>query len=85
MRGQSMSWHSRGMEGFAVTEPTTPETDELEATVQAAINACDGDLRATIRALVIANAFLEDELAQAVPAVSYGYSKGRHARRRAGE
>lgn len=67
-----------------MTEPTTPETDELEATVQAAIDACDGDLRATIRALVIANAFLEDELAQTVPAVSYCYGKGRHARKRAG-
>lgn len=31
---------------------------------------------------MVANAYLEDELALAIPAVSYGYSKGWHARRR---
>ncbi|WP_246591227.1 hypothetical protein [Aminobacter anthyllidis] len=64
-----------------MTDPKTPE-DELEASVDAAIVACDDDLRATIRVLMVANAYLEDELALAIPAVSYGYSKGWHARRR---
>lgn len=62
-----------------MTEPRSME-DELEASVDAAIEACDGDMRATIKALLAANAFLEDQLASAVPAVSYGYSKGRYAK-----
>jgi hypothetical protein len=37
-------------------------SDELEATVDEAIAKCDGDLRATIRALVVANNFLHVEL-----------------------
>jgi hypothetical protein len=31
------------MEGFAMARPTTPEKDELEATVRAAIDACEED------------------------------------------
>lgn len=58
------------------------DQDELEAATDQAIDACGGDARATVKALLVANAFLEDELAVAVPAISYGYSKGRHARRR---
>ena len=34
------------------------QADDLEAAVDQAIAACDGDLRATIRALVVANSFL---------------------------
>lgn len=63
-----------------MTDPTSPDK-ELEASANLAIKACDGDLRATIKALLVANAFLEDQLASAVPAVSYGYSKGRYAKR----
>lgn len=65
-----------------MTDPKRPAIDEHEAGVDAAIDACGGDLRATIRALLVTNAFLEHELAFAVPAISYGYSKGWHARRR---
>ncbi len=55
---------------------TLTDAEMLEAAVDEAIAACEGDLRATIRALVIANAFLEDELAMTVPAMSYGFSRG---------
>ena len=34
----------------------------IEVAVNEAIAACDGDLRATIRALIVANTLLEDEL-----------------------
>lgn len=39
-------------------------SDELtiDEAVEMAVEACGGDLRATIRALVIANAFLEEQL-----------------------
>jgi hypothetical protein len=58
------------------------DIDELEAATEEAIAACGGDARAAVKALLVANAFLEDELAMTVPAVSYGYSKGWHAKRR---
>jgi hypothetical protein len=35
------------------------EAEILEFAVAQAIAACDGDLRATIRALIVANEFLE--------------------------
>ena len=38
-----------------------PEHDALEAAVEQAIAACDGDERATIRALVVANSYLAEQ------------------------
>lgn len=38
------------------------EAEKLEVAVAQAIAACDGDLRATIRALIVANAFLEKQV-----------------------
>jgi hypothetical protein len=42
------------------------ENESLEAVVAHAIEACDGNLRATIRALLVANEFLEAQ-------ISHGY------------
>lgn len=53
------------------------EESELEAAVDQAIAACEGDLRATIRALVIANDFLETEVSELMKAVSHAYARGR--------
>jgi hypothetical protein len=50
---------------------------ELEAAVDQAIAACDGDLRATIRALIVANNFLESEVGELMKAVSHAYARGR--------
>ena len=50
---------------------------ELEAAVDQAIAACEGDLRATIRGLVIANNFLETEVSELMKAVSHAYTRGR--------
>jgi hypothetical protein len=50
------------------------EAESLESVVAQAIEACDGDLRATIRALLVANEFLEAQ-------ISHGYRRGvRHGR-----
>jgi hypothetical protein len=49
----------------------------LEAAVDDAIDACGGDLRATIRALIVANEFLETEVAELMKAVSHAYGRGR--------
>ena len=51
--------------------------DELEEAVEQAIAACEGDARAAVRALLIANAYLEAEIERLADAVSRGYARGR--------
>jgi hypothetical protein len=58
-------------------QPNTHETDGLEAAVDQAIAVCDGDMRSTIRALIVANEFLESELSELMKAVSHAYLRGR--------
>jgi len=53
------------------------EDDELETAVDQAISACGGDMRATIRALIVANEYLESEAAELMKAVSRAYARGR--------
>ncbi len=54
-----------------------PDDAGLEAVVDQAIEACGGDLRATIRALIAANNYLEDEVTELMKAVSHAYARGR--------
>ena len=51
--------------------------DGLEAAVDQEIAICDGDIRATVRALIVANNFLESEIAELKKAVSHAYVRGR--------
>ena len=51
--------------------------DGLEAAVEQAIAVCDGDMRAAIRALIVANNFLESEISESKKAVSHAYTRGR--------
>lgn len=53
----------------ASPQPDPEPATDLEVAVAQAIAACDGDLRATIRALIVANEFLEKQ-------VSHGYRRG---------
>jgi len=54
------------------------ESERLDVAADQAIAACGGDLRSTIRALILANEFLEYELQMSV---SHGYARGvRHGR-----
>ena len=60
------------------SSPATAEDDNgLEAAVDQAIAACGGDMRSTIRALIVANEFLESEAAELMKAVSHAYTRGR--------
>jgi hypothetical protein len=46
-------------------EPSSPSVqDALEIATDQAIAACDGDLRATVQALIVANGLLEAELSE---------------------
>jgi len=51
--------------------------DDLETAIDRAIAACDGDPRATIGALIVANNFLESEVSELMKAVSHAYARGR--------
>ena len=59
------------------SQPLPAEDSELDAAVDNAIAACDGNLRATIRALIVANNFLECEVSELMKAVSHAYTRGR--------
>jgi hypothetical protein len=61
----------------ASSKPDPADDGELEAAVDSAIAACGGDLRATIRALIVANDFLESEVGELMKAVSHAYARGR--------
>jgi hypothetical protein len=50
---------------------------ELEAAVDQAIAACGSDLRSTVRALIVANEYLETEVSELMKAVSHAYARGR--------
>ncbi|MGJ4918647.1 hypothetical protein ACQR10_30565 [Bradyrhizobium sp. HKCCYLRH2060] len=58
-------------------QATDAEHLALEAAVDQAIAACGGDLRAAIRALIVANDFLETEVGELMKAVSRAYARGR--------
>lgn len=58
-------------------QPNQNEADELEVAVNQAIAACGGDARAAIRALILANDFLENEVSELMKAVSHAYVRGR--------
>jgi hypothetical protein len=61
----------------AHSQAHSEEVDELEAAVDQAIAACDGDMRAAIRALILANNYLESEIGELMKAVSHAYRRGR--------
>ena len=53
------------------------ETAALEADTDGAIEACGGDPRAAVRALLVANRYLENEVDRLAEAVSAGFTRGR--------
>jgi hypothetical protein len=59
------------------SQPKFEEDDELETAVDQAISACGGDMRATVRALIVANEYLETEVGELMKAVSRAYARGR--------
>jgi hypothetical protein len=54
-----------------------PAPDALEIATDQAVAACDGDLRATVQALIVANGLLEAELKDVYAVASKGYARGR--------
>ncbi len=59
------------------SQPNAQDAAGLEAAVDQAIAACDGDMRSTIRALIVANEYLETEVGELIKAVSHAFVRGR--------
>jgi hypothetical protein len=53
------------------------ESDPLDAAADQVIAACDGDVRAAVRALIVAKGLLEAELKDVYAATSKEFARGR--------
>jgi hypothetical protein len=53
------------------------DADRLEVAADEAIVACGGNAREAVRALIVANEFLESEVCELMQAVSHAYARGR--------
>jgi DNA-binding SARP family transcriptional activator len=53
------------------------DRDRLEVVTDQAIAACGGDARDAVKALIVANEFLEAEVCELMQAVSRAYTRGR--------
>jgi stage V sporulation protein SpoVS len=51
--------------------------DRLEAAADQAIAACGGNVRGAVKALIVANEFLETQVAELQTAVSNGFARGK--------
>jgi hypothetical protein len=58
-----------------------PKPDPLDLAADHVIAACDGDVHAAVRALIVANGLLEAELKDVCAATSNGYARGRLTKR----
>ena len=53
------------------------DADRLEAAADEAIAACGGDVRNALKAQIVANEFLENEVCELMQAISHAYVRGR--------
>jgi hypothetical protein len=61
----------------SASQANAEDADGLEAAIDQAIAACGGDMRSAIRALIVANDYLETEVSELMKAVSQAYVRGR--------
>jgi hypothetical protein len=54
-----------------------PDIDRLETAADQAIAACGGEVRDALKALIVANEYLESEVCDLMQAVSHAYARGR--------
>lgn len=66
-----------GLSKFSSVPNPQSDADQLEAAVDQAIAACGGDAREAVKALIVANAYLETDLEKLKAAASTGYARGR--------
>ena len=69
----------RGTSNLNPESQPSPEPDRLAVAADEAIAACGGDARDAVRALIVANEFLEALVVEELRAdVSKGYARGYH-------
>jgi hypothetical protein len=61
----------------AAPKPSPPSAGDLETAADQAVAACGGDAREAVKALLVANDFLEAQLDELRTKVSTGYARGR--------
>jgi hypothetical protein len=61
----------------AAPEASASQSVDLDAAADQAIQACGGDAREAVKALLVALDFLEAQAAELRAAVSAGYARGR--------
>ena len=62
----------------ASTAPNSQaDADRLEAAADQAIAVCGGDVRDALKAMIVANEYLESEVCELMQAVSHAYARGR--------
>ncbi|MGL9622451.1 hypothetical protein QRQ56_31225 [Bradyrhizobium sp. U531] len=61
----------------AISKQSGPARDDLKTAAEQAIAACRGDAREAVKALIVANDFLETQLDGLRRKVSTGYARGR--------
>ena len=62
---------------MSATPQPEPDRDRLETAADEAIAACGGDARDAVKALIVANEYLESEVCELMQAVSLAYERGR--------
>jgi hypothetical protein len=58
-------------------EHQQPDPDRLELAADQAIAACGGDAPQAVKALIVANEYLESEVCELMQAVSHAYARAR--------
>ena len=53
------------------------DSERLEVASDEAIAACGGNVRDAVKALIVANEYLESEVSELMKAVSHAYARGR--------
>jgi hypothetical protein len=66
----------------AAPEPSAPPSVDREFAADQAIAACGGDARKAVKALLVANDFLEMQFDELRSSVSTGHARGRFDRSR---
>jgi hypothetical protein len=61
----------------SVATTSEADGDRLEMAADAAIAACGDDAHSAVKALIVANEFLESEVCELMQAVSHAYTRGR--------
>ena len=60
-----------------LVNPEQSDTEQLDAAADQAIMACGGDAREAVKALIVADHFLETKLEKLRASVSTGYARGK--------